>query len=558
MALGILSSGLELTLDAVERERARYAAGSDLRILLGAHFTPLDLSALQGVQSASRAWRGTGSVNLVGGRSTPQIEILAIEPLSFASVTRYRADYAEESIGALMGNLILDEAYQAKMLVPLPGEPARFGLWVYDKQSPFNSARLVDLINLQVKLQTAQKESFILPLVLRPVPGRASDQYVPPAEWRYFEAELPALDPASYPLGLHSLWVKALRGARDAFEILQIGVDDFSVSDRQGGATTVVEDFELHAYMWETNSPGFQAVFTRRTPALSGSGTLSLWLPGGLYSQMQALYLVSGFQLEQPLPALASQEFMAHTQLAVGDHMDGFVNGSTVPLVIVGVVRYFPTLYDLPGQSFLVLPRDPLLTILNRQQRNPSNPNEVWLELEDPGSAGTVSDQVPGAAGALSYLGELRAIKADPLTLGLRSVTLLGALLAALLSLAGFATYFYMSLYRRETTFAILRSLGLSSGQLISMLAVEQLLMILVGLLLGTGLGLLLNRLVLPGLPLSLGGRPPVPPLLPLTDWMGLAQFLIFLLLAFSLVLGSAAVALWRSRLQQLLRIGQE
>jgi hypothetical protein len=90
------------------------------------------------------------------------------------------------------------------------------------------------------------------------------------------------------------------------------------------------------------------------------------------------------------------------------------------------------------------------------------------------------------------------------------------------------------------------------------MLAVEQALMILAGLLMGTLLGLLLNRLVLPGLPLSLGGRPPIPPLLPLTSWGSLFQFYLFLVLAFSLVLGSATVMLWRARLQRLLRIGQE
>lgn len=227
-------------------------------------------------------------------------------------------------------------------------------------------------------------------------------------------------------------------------------------------------------------------------------------------------------------------------------------------MVIVGVVRYFPTLYDSPGHGFLILPRSALLTILNRQQRIPFNPDELWLEVQTAQAASRAAQAVPGAARAVSYQDELQSIKADPLTLGLRSVTLLGALLAALLSLVGFATYFYMSLERRETTFAILRSLGLSSGQLIGMLTVEQSLMILTGLLMGTLLGLLLNGLVLPGLPLTLGGRPAIPPLITATDWSALFQFYLFLVLAFSLVLGLAIVFLWRSRLQNLLRIGQE
>jgi hypothetical protein len=143
MALGILSSGLDVTLDQVERERARYAVGTDLRILMGSQFSPVDTSTLPGVQAESRVWRGMGSINLIGGRATPLVEILGIEPTSFASVTRYRADYADQSIGALLGKLVIDRAYQSKLLLPLPDSRQSWYL-AYDKVSTITQARLVE------------------------------------------------------------------------------------------------------------------------------------------------------------------------------------------------------------------------------------------------------------------------------------------------------------------------------------------------------------------------------------------------------------------------------
>ena len=59
-----------------------------------------------------------------------------------------------------------------------------------------------------------------------------------------------------------------------------------------------------------------------------------------------------------------------------------------------------------------------------------------------------------------------KAIKSDPLALGLRSMTLFGYVLTTVLSLAGFGTHFYTSVRQRETNYAVLRALGLSPQQL--------------------------------------------------------------------------------------------
>lgn len=557
MALGMLSTGLDKTLDLVEGERALYAVGSDLRIMLGNSFAPIDSSALQGVTATSRVLRGKISVNVVSRRVAPFMDMLAIEPYSFASVTRYRDDYAEQPIGQLLGRLVVDNSPQAGLLLPLPGTPDRFGVWVYDQKSLHDESHLVDSIHLQAKLETATSESFLTNLLLMPVAGRETADPRPDDEWRYFEAELPLLPAECYPLSLHSLWMIPRRQAQESFSYVQLYIDDISAIDRQSGELIVVEDFESIIRIWQSNQEYAVTSFSRKAEAYSGIGSLSVWTPSVSTGDALEIYLAEGF-FRKPMPVLVSQEFIKTMQVEVGDRIYGYIGSIEVLLVISGVVDYFPTLYDSPAHGFMILPRDVVLAYLNRQQRMPINANELWAETTDWQAAEIAAKAIPTASDSMTVNNEQEAIRADPLSLGLRSATMMGAILAAGLSLIGFATYLSMSIRQREAIFAILRAMGLSPGGLYGMLAIEQLVTVLAGVVLGTLLGILLNRLVVPGLPLSLGGRPAIPPMLALTDWTAILQLYLVLIGAFLMMLGTATIALLRTRLQRMLRIGQE
>jgi putative ABC transport system permease protein len=151
-----------------------------------------------------------------------------------------------------------------------------------------------------------------------------------------------------------------------------------------------------------------------------------------------------------------------------------------------------------------------------------------------------------------------KALKANPLALGLRAVTFFGSVLATLMSLVGFATHFYLSVRRREILFGVMRALGMSSRQLYTSLVFEQAVLVLVGLTLGTGLGVVLNQITLPRIVVSLGDRPPVPPFVARTDWPAVGGLTLFLVAAFLPILGIVTALLWRARVDRILRIGQE
>jgi putative ABC transport system permease protein len=151
-----------------------------------------------------------------------------------------------------------------------------------------------------------------------------------------------------------------------------------------------------------------------------------------------------------------------------------------------------------------------------------------------------------------------RMLKASPLTLGLRSVTFFGYVLTALLSLVGFASHFYSTARRRQVMYGVMRAMGMSPRQLYGSLILEQALLVLAGLVLGVLLGALLNQFTLPRLPVTLGGRPPVPPFAPRQDWLAVLR--VFLILALGLMASLTAVTalLWRRHIHRVLRIGQE
>jgi putative ABC transport system permease protein len=264
------------------------------------------------------------------------------------------------------------------------------------------------------------------------------------------------------------------------------------------------------------------------------------------------------------LPALASPAFMETTELKVGDVVRAWVNGqhqvdsAEIDFRIVGTVRYFPTMYEQLEAGYLITSRDLLLASFNETSQFSTNPNEVLIETDGSTSIDNLSPMVPMLSQSWSAESVRRALKANPLALGLRSVTFFGSALTILLSLVGFATHFYLSVRQREMLYGVMRAMGMSSRQLYGSIVLEQAVLILAGLALGTGLGVLLNQITLPRLPVSLGDRPPIPPFVPREDWLAVGGLYLLLALAFLVILGIVTALLWRARIHRILRIGQE
>jgi hypothetical protein len=626
IALGNLSLGLNTTLDQSEVDRATYLAGNDLRLVSERAVPLVDLETAPGVQRLSGVWRGQATLRFAApeapsglevvicepdlitdvipslpglvepeGTLGPKFELLAIEPNSFASVTTYRRDFSDQKMDKLLGHLVIPEGENPSLL-PLPGQPAKFGLWLWgmsqDKAELDSYERWVDgdddaeRVGLVVKLQTAQGELFTASLQRPEISGPGALQTesltvkmsvggrdmglrlrIKPDNrgWHYFEGALPALPPSSYPLSLHSLWFtnQATRLGEPIPRGIVLVADDLLVVDAQTGETLIVEDFEgptrplFLGIMAEQSR--YVGLFTALTSEMSRSGQWAQGISMAFVCPIQTYPLrLSQTWTKEPLPALANPTFMETAALQVGDVIHAEVNSAQIDLRIAGVVDHFPTMYEQSEAGYVVTSRDLLLAVLNDTSQQSTNPNEVLIQTDGRTSLDSLSSLVPALSHSWQAESVRKALKANPLALALRAATFFGAALMILLSLVGFATHFYLSIRQQEMLYGVMRALGLSPRQLYRWIVVEQAVLILAGLVLGTLLGLLLNQVTLPRLPVSLGEQQPIPPFVSRTDWLALGGLYLFLAVALLAMLGVVTALLRRARIDRILRIGQE
>lgn len=600
-SLGMLSAGLNATLDVSERERAQYAVGGDMRLIAADIVDLAGLAGEPGVRAVTGLVRERGTLDLGSFRLFPHFQVLAVDPLALAQVGRFRDDFASLPMERLLHQIVPGEDV-ADPSLPLPGQPSSLGIWMWspkDSQRPgyryaagyYVGESDLDRIALRARLRTG-RGVYLNVTLESPGPGAcpfdccldccadgagATQNGSALCGWRYVSGQLPDLGAGSYPLWLHSVWIQnrtqVARDGSTTWAAIDIAMDDLTVSDGETEDVQVVEDFEDPAQAW--HSDWLDAQTSRdTTTAHSGQASQRLvldfvqpfewagWRPApidldGAPNESDG----APIELDGALPILASPAFLRTAHLQVGDTALAWIRSAHFPLRVVGAVDYFPTMVEDPAvleAGFVIMARDPLLVQANGSNAKPINVNEGWLFADSPISTDRVTTLAHGVDEIWETEAVRNAIKADPMALGLRSVCVYGYLLTSLLSVVGFVTTFYMSARRREMTYGVLRTMGLSPGQLYASLIVEQVVLIVAGMALGSLLGAILNSLVLPGLPVTLGKLPPVPPFRAHTDWVAVGRIYLALGGALLACLTVATALLWRARIHRVLRIGEE
>jgi ABC-type antimicrobial peptide transport system permease subunit len=196
----------------------------------------------------------------------------------------------------------------------------------------------------------------------------------------------------------------------------------------------------------------------------------------------------------------------------------------------------------------------------------------VWLRTaDDPGTLATVRAALASGDLAVTNLGDRRQqiadIQRDPLQLDIIGTLSLGAGVALLLALIGIWTASWINAQGRLTSFAVLRALGTTPRQILSLLVWEQGVVYITALSLGALLGLLLSAAALPSLVFSSlvassgnGGGPSidVPPaqvVLP-RDELGIALGALALICGLAIIFTTLAVS--RASLGERLRLNQD
>jgi hypothetical protein len=241
---------------------------------------------------------------------------------------------------------------------------------------------------------------------------------------------------------------------------------------------------------------------------------------------------------------------------ALGDFLPFRLGGEEVSFKAVGSISNFPTLEG----AFVVVSLPALAERVDLQdyRARAEGVQEAWLSVDPAQHATLVNHPQVGGRVLDDAQARLRLLQADALAQGTRGAFQLNTLTLALLSVVGFLLVHYFAAQQRTVEFSVLRSMGLSTRQLLTLLSTEGLLVIALGLLAGTAIGYGLAQTMVSflsrALSASLGG---VRISQVLVDWPAVGQLYLVLAAFYLLAIVLLLAALMRVGVHRVLRIGE-
>ena len=554
--LGVFGSGLVATLERSFEERVLYDSGSDIRVEgvdLDSRRLSTDMveqyESIAAVEIASPVYRGRGRETV--GFKAGTFTLLAVDGSSFEKVAWTRDDFADKPLGELLESLGRTDVNEG---VVLPPGTATIGVRLKSDR-PDPDTQLI----VRVRDGNGRYSSYPLGrLGLVDFLGNVQS-----GGWRDLSESL-------YAQG--RWWVEPLT-------LVSLGVVGEGGDRRQSGSLLIDR---ITAGTMQLGTPNFEVVTEEVEPFDGAEGWSILELsPASLSDDLRdaedtgfVRFTWSGDEAmtshgifpgtrQEPLPVLASQSFLTELGYSPGDDVDISIGRRRVEVNLIAAIDFFPTL-DPSRERFLVADLEALVRYANLDPlAEELQPNEVWLSLgtgdvdrdrlvsrlaRDPFESQRVYDRAAGLAEA----------KVDPLAkAGWSALMFLGFTVVLVLSGTGLLVHAYVSFQERRPQLAALRSIGLSIRQLVALVWVEQVVVIAVGMALGTWLGGRLVATIMPFLGNDDRGLEIVPPLAVELDWGRLTGVYGIIAVIFFVILVLVAWAASRIALQSALRAGE-
>jgi putative ABC transport system permease protein len=240
------------------------------------------------------------------------------------------------------------------------------------------------------------------------------------------------------------------------------------------------------------------------------------------FSSQSLLYLLEQLA-EKSNGVLVPESLLKTYNLSAGDVLDASVLDETglkadLQLQIVGSFRYFPTWY--PGKGLLIVGNlDYLYEIAGQEY-----PHSIWFRTAPGADLNLIGSQKLRGF----YIRDLQWMPAQlyaanrqqqPQRQGLFGFFSLSFISAILLTTFSFAMYVFYSLNQRAIELGILRANGLTTWQMVVMLAGELLLLVLPGIIIGTAMGIGVSSLFIPYYQIGNSAEALIPPYVVRLAW---------------------------------------
>lgn len=275
----------------------------------------------------------------------------------------------------------------------------------------------------------------------------------------------------------------------------------------------------------------------------------------------QSLGALMNLLADDPSAVLVQREFAKNLNLRIGDNfiirMNNLDATYSVPVVVAGFIDLFPTAYPSEGP--------PIVGNLEYSfdMQGGMYPYDVWLRLKE---GSTISDDeiYRGTItnGMKVFVREfapevINTERIRPERQGFFGLLSVGFVAAAFLSMLGFLFYSILAFQRRFVELGMLRAIGLSTGQLGTLLAIEQTLIIGMAIAAGTFVGISASQLFIPFLQLPSYERDLFPPFaVSIATEQILIIYAVFMAVLIATVL-ITVILLRRMKLFQAVKLGE-
>ena len=509
--VAVLSATLGSTLDHSYRDKIAYDVGSDARIVFsslesaglihsmsdGSLASPSHsgfFDNLSSVHKFSKAKRGIG--NIGQGVTSFTFDYLAFET---GKIDLWgREDFSAQSTDALLANISNEIKAPA---IEIPIGATELGINVKpDSNYP--------LVSLWLILRDANLKHKVITM-------GTSD----PSGWSKNKATIP--DSLAEPIQLVSVQISEPGFGASGTPGKMFFDDLFAVLN---GEEVILEDFEDYSE-WvvipTTNGPG-DSISIQEDAAVSGRYGFSFEFGKEMNNGVRGLFWGT---YGSYLPVLVSQTFIDNSGFGFGDYLLLDISQTLVIAKITGVVDFFPTLN--PGTAgFLIADLDPVLYLSSLTNPHAlSSVNEIFLDLNDPmdDTMTAISNEVGRGGEIYATKGLLEKLDSDPLiSAGWKLMSSISITVALYIAVLGYFIHMIFMSGQIKSRMGTLRSLGMTLSQSFRMIFVEQVLIILLGVGLGTWTGVGMTRLMVSAITTTDNAVSLVPPALITIDFFSL------------------------------------
>jgi hypothetical protein len=547
MAMGVFALFYTVTWSDSQRDQAEFQVGADVRVTPGRSTGTLARWELDGAYDALAgevAHMPVTRRDVRISRSAGTAELLAIDSSVAPEIVHLRPDLADASLASVLEPLAAGRARPT--LARLAGEPTMLRLTA-DVEIRAIARRVFDFDATEFILEPAELALLgtgpVLngAIVVRDARGELYRFWSDPVPIQTgFEQLLVVLTEdtvegrsrLAYPLDVVSIDLAfalpnllAATAATAAITEVAGGVE--SAGSWQAADLAAAGSWRLTLSTWGSRpAPIPSELVDGLSMRLADNGPFGNLHGLDRYGRGTTVTFTPASVLDmaaEPMPVVANQSFLERTATRPGDELSLTLFGRQQPLVVQGSVRSFPT--TEPDEPVLIADLPTLNLLRFAGTYATESADEWWMSVDAAQNAAVVAqlESAPFSSTTVaSREARTRSLGTDPVALGIIGALALGVVAAGLFAVIGLVVSAAVSARERLTEFALLRALGLSSGQLSGWLSLENTMLAVVSLLAGTGLGLLIGWVALPFVTVTQQAAAPFPPVIIRPPWAGI------------------------------------